>query len=59
MTWTKPKIDAGPPLARSLHSATLIGKRMFVYGGWVPLVDGTGNNSSTNLQEKVSVCLIE
>lgn len=26
------------PLPRSLHSATLIGHRMFVFGGWVPLV---------------------
>ena len=27
-----------PPLPRSLHSATVIGNRMFVFGGWVPLV---------------------
>ena len=23
---------------RSLHSATMIGNRMFIFGGWVPLV---------------------
>jgi len=38
MTWNKPQLGGGPPLPRSLHSATLIGKRMFVFGGWVPLV---------------------
>jgi len=55
LTWTKPKVGGGPPLPRSLHSATLIDKRMFVYGGWVPLLlDETGvNNSTTVLQEKV------
>ena len=38
MTWSKPSVNGTPPLPRSLHSATLIGRRMFVFGGWVPLV---------------------
>lgn len=38
MTWSKPAIHNMIPLPRSLHSATVIGKRMFVFGGWVPLV---------------------
>ncbi|KAK3581239.1 hypothetical protein CHS0354_032957 [Potamilus streckersoni] len=38
MTWTKPVIQGVAPLPRSLHSATVIGNRMFVFGGWVPLV---------------------
>lgn len=38
MSWNKPAIKGIPPLPRSLHSATLIGHRMFVFGGWVPLV---------------------
>ncbi|XP_059471046.1 host cell factor 1-like isoform X2 [Neocloeon triangulifer] len=38
MTWSKPEVSGIPPLPRSLHSATLIGKRMLVFGGWVPLV---------------------
>lgn len=38
MTWCKPMVQGIPPLPRSLHSATLIGHRMFVFGGWVPLV---------------------
>ena len=38
MTWNKPQLNGPTPLPRSLHSATLIGKRMFIFGGWVPLV---------------------
>ena len=38
MTWSKPIINGPTPLPRSLHSATLINSRMFVFGGWVPLV---------------------
>ena len=38
MSWLKPYVQGVPPLPRSLHSATVIGHRMFVFGGWVPLV---------------------
>ena len=38
MTWSKPQLGGIPPLPRSLHSSTMIGQRMFVFGGWVPLV---------------------
>ncbi|CAH8472274.1 unnamed protein product [Schistosoma turkestanicum] len=38
MTWIKPVISGDLPAPRSLHSATVIGNRMFVFGGWVPLV---------------------
>ena len=38
MTWSKPNLGGNAPLPRSLHSATMIGPRMFVFGGWVPLV---------------------
>lgn len=38
MTWTKPVIQGIPPLPRSLHSSTIINNRMFIFGGWVPLV---------------------
>ncbi|XP_062581940.1 LOW QUALITY PROTEIN: host cell factor 1-like [Saccostrea cucullata] len=37
-TWIKPVVQGIPPLPRSLHSANVIGHRMFVFGGWVPLV---------------------
>ncbi|CAK9826153.1 Host cell factor [Anthophora retusa] len=38
MTWHKPVVHGPIPLPRSLHTATLIGHRMYVFGGWVPLV---------------------
>jgi hypothetical protein len=38
LTWSKPYVQGVPPLPRSLHSATVISNRMFVFGGWVPLV---------------------
>ena len=38
MEWSKPTVSGPTPLPRSLHSATLIGKKMYVFGGWVPLV---------------------
>ncbi|KAJ4440980.1 hypothetical protein ANN_10829 [Periplaneta americana] len=38
MTWSKPAVNGSPPLPRSLHSAILHGCRMFVFGGWVPLL---------------------
>ena len=38
MAWVQPAVNGMPPLPRSLHSATVIGNRMFVFGGWVPLV---------------------
>ncbi|KAA3680030.1 host cell factor [Paragonimus westermani] len=38
MNWVKPVVTGDPPAPRSLHSATVIGNRMFVFGGWVPLV---------------------
>ena len=37
-TWSKPVVQGIPPLPRSLHNTTVIGQRMFVFGGWVPLV---------------------
>ncbi|XP_014209291.1 host cell factor 1 [Copidosoma floridanum] len=38
MTWNKPIVHGPTPLPRSLHTATLIGPKMYVFGGWVPLV---------------------
>uniref|UniRef100_A0A8C4QNM4 Host cell factor Kelch-repeats domain-containing protein n=1 Tax=Eptatretus burgeri TaxID=7764 RepID=A0A8C4QNM4_EPTBU len=37
-TWNNPVLSGVPPLPRSLHSATVIGNNMYVFGGWVPLV---------------------
>uniref|UniRef100_A0A667ZIU7 Host cell factor 1 n=1 Tax=Myripristis murdjan TaxID=586833 RepID=A0A667ZIU7_9TELE len=38
LTWSKPNISGTAPLPRSLHSATTINNKMYVFGGWVPLV---------------------
>lgn len=38
MSWSRPDVGGPPPLPRSLHTATVIGHHMYVYGGWVPLV---------------------
>ncbi|GMR48571.1 hypothetical protein PMAYCL1PPCAC_18766 [Pristionchus mayeri] len=44
MTWFNPQIFGVPPLPRSLHTSNMIGERMYVYGGWVPMnsENGTG-----------------
>lgn len=39
MTWSEPQLSGPVPLPRSLHTASLIGHRMIVFGGWVPLLD--------------------
>ncbi|XP_042265246.1 host cell factor 1-like isoform X1 [Thunnus maccoyii] len=38
LTWSKPALSGTAPLPRSLHSATTINNKMYVFGGWVPLV---------------------
>ncbi|XP_014256745.1 host cell factor 1 isoform X2 [Cimex lectularius] len=38
MTWSRPEVFGPAPLPRSLHTASIIGNRMYVFGGWVPLV---------------------
>ena len=58
MTWTKPMLYGPSPLPRSLHSATLIGNKMYVFGGWVPLVVDTDNRGGSpgSLHEKEWKC---
>ncbi|KAM3927006.1 host cell factor 2 isoform 1-T1 [Leptodactylus fuscus] len=36
MTWSSPEAKGIFPLPRSLHTANVIGNRMYVFGGWVP-----------------------
>ncbi|XP_054626101.1 host cell factor 1b [Dunckerocampus dactyliophorus] len=38
LVWSKPTLSGTAPLPRSLHSATAIHNKMYVFGGWVPLV---------------------
>ncbi|XP_063176880.1 host cell factor 2 isoform X3 [Chroicocephalus ridibundus] len=36
MTWSRPETKGTIPLPRSLHTANVIGNKMYVFGGWVP-----------------------
>lgn len=53
MTWVKPPMFGQTPLPRSLHSSTLIGNKMYVFGGWVPLLV---DDVKTNVHEKEWKC---
>lgn len=37
MVWSMPEARGSRPLPRSLHSANVIGNKMYVFGGWVPI----------------------
>lgn len=37
MVWSMPETRGCRPLPRSLHSANVIGNKMYVFGGWVPI----------------------
>ncbi|MFH4982206.1 hypothetical protein AB6A40_008915 [Gnathostoma spinigerum] len=53
MSWSNPVVQGACPLPRSLHSANLIGDRMFVFGGWVPM---TIDDMKLQLNEKEWKC---
>ncbi|KFO76961.1 Host cell factor 2, partial [Cuculus canorus] len=36
MTWSRPETKGTVPLPRSLHTANVIGNKMYIFGGWVP-----------------------
>ncbi|XP_060101572.1 host cell factor 2 [Heteronotia binoei] len=36
MAWSKPETKGTVPLPRSLHTANVIGNKMYIFGGWVP-----------------------
>ncbi|XP_023668423.2 host cell factor 2 [Paramormyrops kingsleyae] len=38
MTWSTPETKGPPPFPRSLHSANVIGNKMYIFGGWVPVL---------------------
>ncbi|KAH9395681.1 Host cell factor 2 [Tyrophagus putrescentiae] len=38
LTWSKPYVNGIPPAPRSLHSANVIGEKMYIFGGWVPML---------------------
>ncbi|KAM9845615.1 host cell factor 2 [Aulostomus maculatus] len=37
MIWSMPETRGSTPLPRSLHSANVIGNKMYVFGGWIPV----------------------
>ncbi|XP_069012681.1 host cell factor 2 isoform X4 [Embiotoca jacksoni] len=37
MVWSTPETRGSTPLPRSLHSASVIGNKMYVFGGWIPV----------------------
>ncbi|XKL66749.1 hypothetical protein PGB90_010169 [Kerria lacca] len=52
MTWNKPLVSGPAPLPRSLHTATTIKDKMYVFGGWVPLLmDDVGLKVTTHEKE--------
>lgn len=56
MEWTRPLTTGPVPLPRSLHTSTLIGHRMFVFGGWVPLMPFSSPESG-DIKENQSLAL--
>lgn len=46
--WIKPIVEGTPPLPRSLHTSTIFGSKMYVFGGWVPY---TTNNTSIHTDQ--------
>lgn len=38
LMWCKPEVGGATPSPRSLHTATLVGDKMYVFGGWVPML---------------------
>lgn len=49
MTWSKPQTRGRAPLPRSLHSSTMVNNKMYVFGGWVPLV---ADDSKTTIERE-------
>ncbi|XP_063783847.1 host cell factor 2 isoform X2 [Pseudophryne corroboree] len=53
MIWSSPEAKGVFPLPRSLHTANVIGNRMYIFGGWVPQ---TAEDDNPPLQEKKWKC---
>ncbi|XP_068611257.1 host cell factor 2 [Brachionichthys hirsutus] len=45
MVWSTPQTRGTTPLPRSLHSSSVIGNKMYVFGGWIPDPESDENNS--------------
>ncbi|XP_041636513.1 host cell factor 2 isoform X2 [Cheilinus undulatus] len=45
MVWSMPETRGATPLPRSLHSANVIGNKMYVFGGWIPIPESGKHNA--------------
>nr|XP_046234685.1 host cell factor 2 [Scatophagus argus] len=45
MFWSTPQTRGFTPLPRSLHSASVIGNKMYVFGGWIPVPESDKHNA--------------
>ncbi|XP_075867535.1 host cell factor 2 isoform X2 [Nelusetta ayraudi] len=45
MLWSSLHTRGSKPLPRSLHSANVIGNKMYVFGGWIPVPESDKSNS--------------
>ncbi|XP_023278698.1 host cell factor 2 isoform X1 [Seriola lalandi dorsalis] len=45
MEWSASQTRGSIPLPRSLHSASVIGNKMYVFGGWIPVPESDENNA--------------
>ncbi|KAL2102733.1 hypothetical protein ACEWY4_001901 [Coilia grayii] len=50
MTWSTPETRGQCPVARSLHSANIIGNKMYVFGGWVPAVESENKPNASDVE---------
>ncbi|XP_034433514.1 host cell factor 2 isoform X3 [Hippoglossus hippoglossus] len=45
MIWSMPETTGSMPLPRSLHSASVIENKMYVFGGWIPVPESDKHNA--------------
>ncbi|XP_050001673.1 host cell factor 2 isoform X2 [Alexandromys fortis] len=50
MSWSKPETKGTVPLPRSLHTASVIGNKMYIFGGWVPHKGENPENSPNDCE---------
>nr|XP_046914533.1 host cell factor 2-like [Dermatophagoides farinae] len=51
MSWSSPQITGIAPEPRSLHTANVVGNKMYIFGGWTLMDKSTNNNASSKASE--------
>ncbi|XP_029457371.1 host cell factor 2 isoform X2 [Rhinatrema bivittatum] len=46
MSWSRPETKGMSPLPRSLHTANVIGNKMYILGGWIPQALAGGESTA-------------